>query len=228
VLLLPHGMEGQGPEHSSARLERFLELSVDDNWQVMNLTTPAQIFHALRRQVLADWRKPLVVMSPKSLLRHPEAVSSLSEFTDGGFRYFIADELGDPSEVTRVVLCSGKIAYEVRATRAQADARHVAIVRMEQLYPLNTDDLLAILARYGRLTEVVWTQEEPRNMGAWEFVNLHLSPVLRGVAELSCVSRPPSASPAAGSATRHKLEQEALVQQAIGAPPEAAMARASS
>ena len=228
VLLLPHGMEGQGPEHSSARLERFLELSVDDNWQVMNLTTPAQIFHALRRQVLADWRKPLVVMSPKSLLRHPEAVSSLSEFTDGGFRYFIADELGDPSEVTRVVLCSGKIAYEVRATRAQADARHVAIVRMEQLYPLNIDDLLALLARYDRLTEVVWTQEEPRNMGAWEFVNLHLSPVLRGVAELSCVSRPPSASPAAGSATRHKLEQEALVHQAVGAPPEAAMARASS
>jgi 2-oxoglutarate dehydrogenase E1 component len=228
VLLLPHGMEGQGPEHSSARLERFLELSVDDNWQVMNLTTPAQIFHALRRQVLADWRKPLVVMSPKSLLRHPEAVSPLAEFSEGAFRYFIADDLGDPSEVTRVVLCSGKIAYELRAARAQAEARHVAIVRMEQLYPLNADHLLAALARYGRLAEVVWVQEEPRNMGAWEFVNLHLSPLLRGVAELSCISRPPSASPAAGSATRHKLEQQGLLQQAVGAPAEPALARASS
>ncbi len=224
VLLLPHGMEGQGPEHSSARLERFLELSVDDNWQVMDLTTPAQIFHALRRQVHAAWRKPLVVMSPKSLLRHPAAVSPLSDFTERGFQYFIADALGDPSEVTRVVLCSGKIAYELMAARAQAEARHVAIVRVEQLYPLNTDHLLALLGSYGRLSEVVWAQEEPRNMGAWEFIDLHLSPVLRGVAELSCISRPPSASPAPGSATRYKLEQEALVNQVIGAPARTAVA----
>ncbi|HYS81190.1 MAG TPA: 2-oxoglutarate dehydrogenase E1 component [Anaeromyxobacteraceae bacterium] len=224
VLLLPHGMEGQGPEHSSARLERFLELSVEDNWQVMNLTTPAQLFHALRRQVLADWRKPLVVMSPKSLLRHPQAVSSLSEFTEGGFKYFIPDELGEPSDVTRVLLCSGKISYELAAARAEQQARQVVIVRIEQLYPLNADHLLGVLSRYGQSREVVWVQEEPRNMGAWEFMNLHLSPLLRGVMDFSCISRPPSASPAAGSTTRHKLEQQGLVNQAIGAPSRPAVA----
>jgi 2-oxoglutarate dehydrogenase E1 component len=224
VLLLPHGMEGQGPEHSSARLERFLELSVDDNWQVVNLTTPAQIFHALRRQVLADWRKPLVVMSPKSLLRHPQAVSSLPDFTERGFQPFIPHELGDPSEVTRVLLCSGKISYELAAARAQQEARQVAIVRVEQLYPFHSDQLLGLLSRYDKSREVVWVQEEPRNMGAWDFMNLHLSPLLRGATDFSCISRPPSASPAAGSATRHKLEQEGLVNQAIGATARPAVA----
>jgi len=224
TLLLPHGMEGQGPEHSSARLERFLELSVEDNWQVMNLTTPAQIFHALRRQVLAPWRKPLVIMSPKSLLRHPEAVSSLSQFTDRGLECFLPDEVADPAAVTRVVLCSGKIYYELAAARAAQNARGVAIVRAEQLYPLNTDTLLAILSRYHEGCEVVWVQEEPRNMGAWEFMNLHLSPLLRGWCEFSCISRPPSASPAAGSATRHRLEQEGLVNQALSASARVAVA----
>lgn len=225
VLLLPHGMEGQGPEHSSARLERFLELSVDENWQVMNLTTPAQIFHALRRQVLAPWRKPLVIMSPKSLLRHPHAVSSLSEFTEGRLRPLFVDEGGDPEEITRVLLCSGKMYYDLAAARAQQDARNVAIVRVEQLYPLDHDALLAALSRYRDGTEVVWTQEEPRNMGAWAFIDMHLSPLLRGRLELSCISRPESASPAAGSATRHRLEQESLVNQAIAAPPRVAVAR---
>jgi len=223
VLLLPHGMEGQGPEHSSARLERFLELSVDDNWQVVNVTTPAQIFHALRRQVNAPWRKPLVVMSPKSLLRHPKAVSPLSDFSTG-FQYFIPDEVADPAQVTRVVLCSGKIYYELAAAQAAQAARQVAIVRVEQLYPMNADVLLGILSRYREGVEVVWVQEEPRNMGAWEFVNLHLSPLLRGFSEFSCISRPSSASPAAGSATRHKLEQEGLVNQAIVAPARIAVA----
>ena len=223
VLLLPHGMEGQGPEHSSARLERFLELSVDDNWQVVNVTTPAQIFHALRRQVNAPWRKPLVVMSPKSLLRHPKAVSPLSDFSTG-FQYFIPDEVADPAQVTRVVLCSGKIYYELAAAQAAQAARQVAIVRVEQLYPMNADVLLGILSRYREGVEVVWVQEEPRNMGAWEFVNLHLSPLLRGFSEFSCISRPSSASPAAGSATRHKLEQEGLVNQAIAAPARIAVA----
>jgi 2-oxoglutarate dehydrogenase E1 component len=218
VMLLPHGMEGQGPEHSSARLERFLELSVDDNWQVVNLTTPAQIFHALRRQVNAPWRKPLVVMSPKSLLRHARAVSPLSDFTDGRFQYFLPDVVADPAEVTRVVLCSGKIYYELSAARDAQQARQVAIVRVEQLYPLNADVLLGLLSRYREGVEVVWVQEEPRNMGAWEFLHLHLSPLLRGRSELSCLSRPASATPAAGSATRHKLEQEGLVNQALGAP----------
>ena len=224
VLLLPHGMEGQGPEHSSARLERFLELSVDDNWQVMNLTTPAQLFHALRRQVLAPWRKPLVVMSPKSLLRHPDAVSPLSEFSAGELHHFIPDAVADPTEVTRVLLCSGKVYYDLAAGRSQQRARHVAIVRAEQLYPFDAEALLAILSRYREGTELVWVQEEPRNMGAWTFVDAHLSPLLRGRVELSCISRPASAVPAAGSATRHRLEQEALVNQAISAPPSAAVA----
>jgi 2-oxoglutarate dehydrogenase E1 component len=224
VLLLPHGMEGQGPEHSSARLERFLELSVDDNWFVVNVTTPAQLFHALRRQVLAPWRKPLVVMSPKSFLRHPLAVSPLSDFSRGGFRDFLPDEETDPAAVTRVLLCSGKIYYELLAARREQEARQVAIVRLEQLYPLNADGLLEFLSRYREGVEVIWVQEEPRNMGAWDFVNLHLSPLLRGWSELSCISRPSSASPAAGSATRHRLEQEGLLNQAIGAPTHAAVA----
>ena len=224
TLLLPHGMEGQGPEHSSARLERFLELSVEDNWHVMNLTTPAQLFHALRRQVLAPWRKPLVIMSPKSLLRHPQAVSPLVDFTERGLRCFLPDEEVEPAAVTRVLLCSGKIYYELVAARAAQKATNVAIVRAEQLYPLDTEDLLSILSRYREGCEVVWVQEEPRNMGAWEFMDLHLSPVLRGAFEFSCISRPPSASPAAGSATRHRLEQEGLVNQAISAPARIAVA----
>jgi 2-oxoglutarate dehydrogenase E1 component len=225
VLLLPHGMEGQGPEHSSARLERFLELSVEDNWQVMDLTTPAQFFHALRRQVLAPWRKPMVVMSPKSLLRHAAAVSPLDAFAEGRFAPVLADEgAGDPAAVTRVVLCSGKIFYELAAAREAQQARQVALVRLEQLYPLASDALLQALSRYREDTEVVWVQEEPRNMGAWDYVELNVSPLLRGRGSLSCISRPPSASPAAGSATRHKLEQEGLVNQAIGAPIRQAVA----
>jgi 2-oxoglutarate dehydrogenase E1 component len=224
VMLLPHGMEGQGPEHSSARLERFLELSVDDNWQVVNLTTPAQIFHALRRQVLAPWRKPLVVMSPKSLLRHPEAVSPLEAFTQGSFQPFLPDTVANPAEVTRVIMCSGKVYYELEAARKAQNARHVAILRIEQLYPLHTAALLSMLSAYREGCEVVWVQEEPRNMGAWDFLNLHLSPLLRGNFEFSCISRPPSASPAAGSATRHRTEQEALVQKAINAPVRVAVA----
>ena len=219
VLLLPHGMEGQGPEHSSARLERFLELSVDDNWQVVNLTTPANYFHALRRQVLAPWRKPLVVMSPKSLLRHASAVSPLADLSGRGFQAVIPDDGVDPSEVARVLLCSGKVYYDLAAMRAQQKARDVAIVRIEQLYPLDSDALLATLSRYREGIEVVWVQEEPRNMGAWSFVDLHLSPLLRGVFAFSCLSRPASASPAAGSATRHRLEQEGLAMQAVSASP---------
>jgi 2-oxoglutarate dehydrogenase E1 component len=215
VLLLPHGMEGQGPEHSSARLERFLELSVDDNWRVVNLTTPAQYFHALRRQVVSPWRKPLVVMSPKSLLRHPQAVSPLDDLVQGRFRAVIADP-SDPQETTRVVLCSGKLYYELAAARAAMGARHVALVRLEQLYPLAVDEVRAAIARSRPGVEIVWAQEEPSNMGAWDYVDHWLAPRLPGPVQL--VSRPPSASPAAGSSTRHKLEQEQLVREALGEP----------
>jgi 2-oxoglutarate dehydrogenase E1 component len=216
VLLLPHGMEGQGPEHSSARLERFLELSVDDNWRVVNVTTPAQYFHALRRQVLSPWRKPLVVMSPKSLLRHPRATSPLEALVEGRFRRVIGDDAADPQEITRVVLCSGKLFYELAAAREAAKARHVAIVRLEQLYPLATDEILAAIGRFRQGVELVWAQEEPANLGAWDSIDGRLAPRLPG--PLRLVSRPPSASPAAGSATRHKLEQEQLVREALGEP----------
>jgi 2-oxoglutarate dehydrogenase E1 component len=216
VLLLPHGMEGQGPEHSSARLERFLELSVDDNWRVVNLTTPANYFHALRRQVLSPWRKPLVVMAPKSLLRHPQAVSPAPELAGGRFRPVLDDWTADPDETTRVVLCSGKLFYDLAAARGAGAARHVAIVRLEQLYPIAVDEVLEAIARFRPGVELVWAQEEPENMGAWTAVQARLAPRLP--APLGLVSRAPSASPAAGSATRHKLEQEQLVREALGEP----------
>jgi 2-oxoglutarate dehydrogenase E1 component len=219
VLLLPHGLEGQGPEHSSARLDRFLRLSVDDNWQVMNLTTPAQIFHALRRQVLAPWRKPLVVMSPKSLLRHPQAVSPLEELAAGRFHRILADD-GEtpPGEIGRVLLCSGKIYYELLAERAAQRARQVALVRLEQLFPLRQAEVLEVLSRYPAGAEVAWVQEEPRNMGPWSHVRQALGAALPRLGE-TCIARPPSPSPASGSATRHKLEQQALVREAIGPLP---------
>ncbi len=216
VLLLPHGMEGQGPEHSSARLERFLELSVDDNWRVVNATTPAQFFHALRRQVASPWRKPLVVMSPKSLLRHPRALSPLDDLVQGRFLRVIPDDGADPHETTRVVLCSGKLYYDLVAAREASGARHVAIVRLEQLYPLAVDEVLAAIGRYRAGVELVWAQEEPSNMGAWDYVEARLAPHLPSAVLL--VARAPSASPAVGSATRHKLEQEQLVREALGEP----------
>jgi 2-oxoglutarate dehydrogenase E1 component len=215
VLLLPHGMEGQGPEHSSARLERFLELSVDDNWRVVNLTTPANYFHALRRQVVSPWRKPLVVMSPKSLLRHPQATSPLDDLVQGRFRPVIADE-ADPEGITRIVFCSGKLYYDLAAARQAGGTRHVALCRLEQLYPIAVGEVLAAIGRFRPGVELVWAQEEPENMGAWEHLEARLAPLLPG--PLALVARGPSASPAAGSATRHKLEQEQLVREALGEP----------
>jgi 2-oxoglutarate dehydrogenase E1 component len=218
VMLLPHGMEGQGPEHSSARLERFLELSVEDNWKVVNLTTPAQIFHALRAQVAAPWRKPLVVMSPKSLLRNPAAVSSLDELTTGRFHPILPDPADfDPAGVRRVLLCSGKVYYDLREARAAQGRRDVALLRVEQLYPLRPGEVRAALAPYPASAQVVWVQEEPRNMGAWPYIRDPLAEAIRGFdARTSVVARPPSPSPASGSATRHKLVQQALVLEALG------------
>ena len=218
VLLLPHGMEGQGPEHSSARLERFLELSVEDNWRVMNLTTPAQIFHALRGQVLSPWRKPMVVMSPKSLLRNPAAVSPIDELTGGRFHPVLSDgTIADPAAVRRVLLCSGKVFYDLAEARASRRTADVALVRVEQLYPLNTAELREALAPYPASAEVLWVQEEPRNMGAWPYLRDALGEAVRGFdARTSVVARPASPSPASGSATRHKLVQQALVEEALG------------
>ncbi|HMF42094.1 MAG TPA: 2-oxoglutarate dehydrogenase E1 component, partial [Polyangia bacterium] len=224
VMLLPHGMEGQGPEHSNARLDRFLNLCVNDNMQVCNLTTPAQYFHALRRQVLRPYRKPLIIMSPKSLLRSPAATSALADFTGGWFRHIIPDGEGgsqkegarDPKQVKRVLLCTGKVYYDLVATREERGYDDVAIVRVEQLYPLRRDDLLEVLSVYADGTPVVWVQEEPKNMGAWAYMNRELQGLLAGSFHWSCVSRPLSASPATGSGKRHAQEQARIMTDAFG------------
>jgi 2-oxoglutarate dehydrogenase E1 component len=216
VLLLPHGYEGAGPEHSSARLERFLQLAAEDNIQVCNLTTPAQIFHALRRQVLRPWRKPLVVMTPKGLLRAKQATSTIKDLTDAGFQRVIPDVTDLAPEKTRkLLLCSGKVYYDLADARKAKGADDVAIVRLEQLYPLD-DALPKLLARYPRETHVTWVQEEPWNMGAWWYVDAHLGEMLRGrFAKVDCVARDESASPATGSNASHKLEQARLIERAF-------------
>jgi 2-oxoglutarate dehydrogenase E1 component len=214
VLLLPHGMEGQGPEHSSARLERFLLLCAEDNMQVVNLTTPAQLFHCLRRQVLRPWRKPLVVMSPKSLLRHRRAISTLDELADGGFQRIIPDDPSiDPGNVRRLLLCTGKIYYDLLERREESEVDDVGIMRIEQLYPLRASELQARLAPYPKDVDLVWVQEEPWNMGAWYFMRARLPEILGDEKPLRCIARPESASPATGSGASHRLEQRLLIDE---------------
>jgi 2-oxoglutarate dehydrogenase E1 component len=214
VLLLPHGYEGQGPEHSSARIERFMQMAAQDNIQVCNLTTPAQIFHALRRQVLRPWRKPLVIFTPKSVLRAKDATSTLSELSTGSFRRVIADDTVEPAKVKRVLLCSGKVYYDLAAARKAKGRDDVAIVRLEQLYPLN-DAITAALAPFADGTPLIWVQEEPRNMGAWTFMLDNLKNQIGDRLPLSVVSRPADASPATGSKASHDLEQRRLIEQAF-------------
>ena len=214
VMLLPHGYEGQGPEHSSARIERFLQLSASDNIQVCNLTTPAQLFHVLRRQVLRPWRKPLVIFTPKSLLRHKEAVSTTADLTTGEFQRVIPDTETNPSKVKRVLLCSGKVYYDLLDARRALKREDVAIVRLEQLYPVG-DALTKALAVYADGTRLVWVQEEPRNMGAWYFLNANLRNVIGERMPLSVVSRGAAASPATGSKASHDLEQKRLIGEAL-------------
>jgi len=214
VLLLPHGFEGQGPEHSSARIERFLQLSAEDNIQVCNLTTPAQLFHALRRQVNRPWRKPLVILTPKSLLRHHEAVSTLDDLAEGAFQRVIPDAAVHPDGVKRILLCSGKVFYDLVAERRRLAREDVAIVRLEQYYPLS-DALDRALSPYAPGTPLVWVQEEPRNMGAWYFLSARRDELVKGRHPLSLVSRPESASPATGSKAAHDLEQKMLLAAAF-------------
>ena len=222
VMLLPHGYEGQGPEHSSARIERFLTLCAGNNIQVANCTTPANYFHLLRRQMYGGpdrrgVRKPLVVFTPKSLLRHPRAVSTIHDLTSGGFREVLAETAGTGTEhIVRVVFCSGKIYYDLAAGREERGSRHVAIVRLEQLYPFPQQEIEGILAGYSPTTEVVWAQEEPRNMGAWRFIEEQFRPLLEASGrELEYVGRPESASPATGSGKRHQQEQAGIVADAL-------------
>jgi 2-oxoglutarate dehydrogenase E1 component len=213
VLLLPHGYEGQGPEHSSARIERFLELAARDNIQICQPSTAAQYFHLLRRQVLRTWRKPLIVFTPKSMLRNPAASSPLSELTGGRFQNVIPD-VGDGS-AERVLLCTGKIGHELAAERKRHPENSPAIIFVEQLYPFPEAELAAEMDRHANAREFVWVQEEPRNMGAHEFIIPELERLARGRAVLS-VNRSASASPATGSHKAHEMEQKTLLALAFG------------
>ncbi len=215
VMLLPHGFEGQGPEHSSARLERFLTLAAEDNMQICVPTTPAQHFHLLRRQAFRKWKKPLVVMTPKSLLRHKEAVSSRDELTQGHFQEVIADSGVNTADVTRILLCSGKIYYELDSVRKESGRTDVVILRLEQLYPFPEAELIEKLSAYGADVPVFWVQEEPRNMGAWPSMRIRFGDSVFGTHELTGITRLESASPATGSGTSHKIEQQAILKQAL-------------
>jgi len=216
VMLLPHGFEGQGPEHSSARLERFLGLAAEDNIQVVNLTTPGQLFHCLRRQVLRPLRKPLIVMSPKSLLRHPECVTPLKEMAEGSFQRVLPDAgAGPSSKVQRVLLCSGKLYYELDAYRKAHNRKDVAIIRVEQLYPFPDRVLKSALSIFPKETAAIWVQEEPANMGALPFLRCRFDDKLYDRYPFMQISRPESASPATGSGASHKIEQASLIEQAF-------------
>ncbi|WP_425397527.1 2-oxoglutarate dehydrogenase E1 component [Aeoliella sp.] len=218
VLMLPHGFEGQGPEHSSARLERFLLLAAEDNMQVVYPTSPAQIFHLLRRQMLRHWRKPLVVMTPKSLLRHKECASSMDELATGQFERVISDpKIPDLSKAERILLCTGKVYYELCQRREELELdKNVAILRVEQLYPLPTKALEKALATAPDGKQVIWVQEEPENMGAWRFLRCHYGDNLLGRLPMTHVCRPASASPATGSRSAHVWEQNKLIAEALG------------
>ncbi|MBR9988794.1 MAG: 2-oxoglutarate dehydrogenase E1 component [Gemmatimonadetes bacterium] len=213
VMLLPHGHEGQGPEHSSARPERFLQLAAEKNIRVANCTTPAQYFHLLRRQALYQERRPLIVMTPKSLLRHPRATSSVAELSEGRFQRVISDDTVAPEKTRRVVLCTGKIYYDLLAAREAAGTDDVAIVRMELLYPFPAIDLAGVLEPYGEDVECVWAQEEPQNMGAWFYVE----PCFREHTgrDLAYIGRPRRASPAEGYADVHEKEQKRVTGEAV-------------
>jgi 2-oxoglutarate dehydrogenase E1 component len=216
TMLLPHGYEGQGPEHSSARLERYLQLCADHNVQVCVPSTPAQIFHLLRRQELRNYRKPLIVMSPKSLLRHKLATSTVEELADGRFKPVIGEQAElNPERVDRVVLCAGKVYYDLFEARQQQNLEHVAIVRIEQLYPFPLDHVTEELKRYPNLKEVIWCQEEPENQGAWHQIKHRFLNLLETNIKLSYAGRPMSASPAVGHFYRHIEQQKAVIEAAL-------------
>ena len=216
TMLLPHGFEGQGPEHSYARLGRFLQLCAEDNMQVCDCTTPAQFFHLLRRQLLRPWRKPLVVMTPKSLLRHKGAVSTLRDLEQGTFQRVIEDQGGAPAaRARRVLLCSGRIYYDLIDERAKRGADDVHVIRFEQLYPLQSDVVARALRPYRAGTQLVWVQDEPWNMGAWYFIKARLTAMFGDGLPLQCVARAESASPATGSPAAHRYENAQLLEAAF-------------
>jgi len=218
VMLLPHSYDGQGPEHSSARLERYLQLCADNNMLVCNLTTPAQYFHVLRRQILMENVKPLIIMTPKSMLRHPKAVSSIKDFTDTSFYEIIPDETilqDNEKDIQRIILCSGKVYWDLIEEREKSKNYTTVIIRIEQLYPLNTKLLLIEIMKYKNPKECVWVQEEPQNMGAWNFLALNLMTVLPENLKLFYVGRKECAATATGMLHVHNEEQAGLVKQAF-------------
>ena len=233
VVLLPHGFEGQGPEHSSARLERFLQMSAEDNWIVANCTTPANYFHILRRQIHRSFRKPLILMTPKSLLRHPLCISTADDFTTGStFHRVLWDDaergnseltLRPDDQIRRVVICSGKVYFDLLAERDARGLDDVYLLRLEQFYPFPALSVVRELERFAG-ADIVWCQEEPKNQGGWTFVEPNLEWVLTRIkarnARPSYAGRAASASPATGLASRHKAEQAALVAAALGTEPE--------
>ncbi|APQ17790.1 2-oxoglutarate dehydrogenase E1 component [Maribacter hydrothermalis] len=207
VMLLPHGYEGQGAEHSSARMERYLQLCAKDNMYIADVTTPAQMFHILRRQMKANFRKPLIIFTPKSLLRHPKAVSKISELTEGSFQEVIDDETADVKKVKSLVFCTGKFYYDLLAVKEEQNRDDVALVRVEQLFPLPEDKMKKVMAKYKNANDLVWAQEEPRNMGAWSHLLMHFSEVQK----FRVVSRRFYAAPAAGSAVRSKIRHQQVI-----------------
>jgi 2-oxoglutarate dehydrogenase E1 component len=216
VMLLPHGYEGQGPEHSSARPERYLQLCAQHNMQVVVPSTPAQIFHLLRRQMIRQYRKPLVVMSPKSLLRHKEAVSTIDELADGRYQTVIGEiEKIDAKKARRVIVCSGKVYYDLLAYRRESKIDDVAIVRLEQQYPFPHADFKSEIAKYAKAKEVVWCQEEPQNQGAWYRLRAYLRADILDSQVLAYAGRSISASTAVGSASKHNAEQKQLIEDAF-------------
>ena len=218
VLMLPHGYEGQGPEHSSARVERYLQLAAGDNFSVVQPTTAAQIFHVLRRQVLRPYRKPLILFTPKSLLRNPNVASPLSDLTSGGFQPVIGDAAVDPARVTRAVLASGRVYYDLLKKREELSRNDVALIRVEELYPFPAGLLTTELARYPGLDEVVWCQDEPRNQGPWNSLFPQLLDLIPSSVRLSYAGRDENPAPATGYAARFKREEAALLEAAFGTP----------
>jgi 2-oxoglutarate dehydrogenase E1 component len=217
---MPHGFDGQGPEHSSARPERYLQLCAELNMRVWVPTTPAQLFHLLRNQIKRDFRRPLIVMMPKSLLRHPLSKSTTDAFINGALA-MVQPEIDPivPKSVRRVVLCSGKVYFDLLAERRERGISDIAIVRVEQLYPFPRHPLRVILDGYGNASELVWCQEEPRNQGAWYQIRHHLRAIKRDDLSLGYAGRPPSASPACGYLQLHLVQQRALVDTALSENP---------
>lgn len=209
VIFLPHGYEGQGPDHSSARMERFLILAAENNMQIANCTTPANFFHILRRQLKRPFRKPLIIFTPKSLLRHPRCISPIDHFTKGGFKEMLDDQTADPGKITKLVFCTGKVYYDLLAEKEKLKNETIALIRIEQMYPFPKQQLLNLKAKYKKASHFIWAQEEPVNMGAWEFIRKHIEPGFN----VKVIARPASGSPATGSSKFHVIRQQKIIDK---------------